>query len=61
MLAYHFCDRPIKMTERSDSTNQQSSIINSQSGSGFAGLGLCFAIFLKQVLSFLMMAQSLGL
>jgi len=53
------------MTERSDSTNQQSTIINSQSGSGFAGLGLalglCFAIFLKQVLSFLMMAQSLGL
>jgi hypothetical protein len=31
MLAYHLYDRQIKMTERSDSTNQQSTINNQQS------------------------------
>jgi hypothetical protein len=51
MLAYHLYDGQIKMTERadfaivattaeSDSTNHKSTINNSQSGSGFAGLGI---------------------
>ena len=53
MFAYHLCDGQIKMTERSDSTNHQSSpknrdlrsapsINNSQSGSGSSGLGLIY-------------------
>jgi len=39
MFAHHLFYRTVRMAERSDTLNHQSTIINQQSGSGFAGFG----------------------